>query len=394
MTRILAPFWAAQTRDGAVPAAVFAILMAALVTACAGPVSNRIKIDDAALAAEAMKQRQAAVRANIRDLRRSEEVGARVLTGAAPLCGKRIKRYLGIAFWNSHDVRQMYADDKWYRATVSAFGLDGRLRLLDATRGSPAAQAGLAPGDVLVAVNGRAVATGKDAAKKFAIRVDAAIKENPAAISIEIQRDGKNRIAMLRTVPACDYQLVLDNKDVINAFADGKRIIVSRRMLEFARTDDELAVIYGHELAHNFLGHVEKLRVNALGGTVLGTILDALAAAGGVNTGKQFGNLGGKLGALVYSQDFEAEADMVGLYAMALAGYDIRIAPDFWRRMGVKTQKSIDYGVSHPTAPERTLALEKIADEIARKRKNGEPLTPDLVIPDGGASPNDEDVAP
>ena len=85
-----------------------------------------------------------------------------------------------------------------------------------------------------------------------------------------------------------------------------------------------------------------------------------LAAVAGVNTGGDFMRIGAEAGAGAFSQDFEAEADYVGVYLMARGGYDIGLAPNFWRRMAVIHPASIktNHSSTHPSAPERFVALE------------------------------------
>ncbi len=173
-------------------------------------------------------------------------------------------------------------------------------------------------------------------------------------------------------VAACRYNVGLAASDAINAYADGNNVIITSGMLRFTETDTEVSTVLGHELAHNAMGHIKKQNTNYW----LGSIFDILLAVYGVNTQGAFGNAA----TLVYSQDFEAEADYVGLYIMALAGSDPSEAPDFWRRMGAEHPGSIKtaYGSSHPGTAERYLMLDKTIDEIRQKREAGEELRPTL----------------
>ena len=57
-------------------------------------------------------------------------------------------------------------------------------------------------------------------------------------------------------------------------------------------------------------------------GAGVGLVFDILAAVAGVNTGGDFMRIGAEAGAGAFSQDFEAEADYVGVYLMARGGYD------------------------------------------------------------------------
>jgi predicted Zn-dependent protease len=117
-------------------------------------------------------------------------------------------------------------------------------------------------------------------------------------------------------------------------------------------------------------------------GAGIGLVFDILAAVAGVNTGGDFMRIGAGAGAGAFSQDFEAEADYVGVYLMARGGYDIGLAPNFWRRMAVIHPGSIktNHSSTHPSAPERFVALEGAVGEIRAKLAAGKPLTPEVAV--------------
>ena len=109
----------------------------------------------------------------------------------------------------------------------------------------------------------------------------------------------------------------------------------------------------------------------------LGSILDIAAQIFlKIPTQGLFGSLGGN----AYSQDFEAEADYVGLYILAQAGGNIEEAPQFWRRMATLSPGAIQssHMSTHPATPERFVALEETVKEIRAKQRAGLPLTPNL----------------
>jgi predicted Zn-dependent protease len=168
----------------------------------------------------------------------------------------------------------------------------------------------------------------------------------------------------------CDYQLVIENSGDVNAYADGDRILVTRGMMRFAAEDQELALVIGHELGHNTMGHQSKKTTNAM----LGLAADLLAAAAKVNTQGAFS----KMGAQAYSQDIEREADYVGMYYLARSGYPIDGAAAFWRRMATEYPSTIrtSHSASHPATSERYLALDRTAVEIRGKDQSGLPLNP------------------
>ena len=177
---------------------------------------------------------------------------------------------------------------------------------------------------------------------------------------------------------ACDFRVRLSPDDVKNAYADGKNIVIYKGMMDFFRTDEDVALVVSHELAHNAMKHIDAKQKNAVIGGLVGLLLDVAAAAGGINTNGDFTRLGSNMGAGVYSVDFEQEGDYVGLYFMANAGYNVDDAATFWRRMATTNSKSITMKTSHPTTPERFIALEATVKEIKQKVENCQPLKPEL----------------
>jgi len=110
---------------------------------------------------------------------------------------------------------------------------------------------------------------------------------------------------------------------------------------------------------------------NAVLGSILDVVLSSLTRTPNMNT---FQGIGGA----AFSQDFESEADYVGLYYTARAGYDIHNVPDLWRRMAVENPGAITMGNTHPSTSQRFVALEAAAAEIEAKRKDGRALQPEM----------------
>jgi Zn-dependent protease with chaperone function len=179
---------------------------------------------------------------------------------------------------------------------------------------------------------------------------------------------------------ACAFPLVIDEKDKeINAYTDGNKIVISRKMLNFVHNDNELALVIGHELAHAALNHVGKTTQNVVLGQIGGIAIDQILASQGLNTGGQFASLGSGIAQSRYSVAFEQEADYVGMYFMERAGFNIEGVANFWRRMAANDSRTITQRTSHPTSPERFIAIERTQKEIAAKKKAGERLVPNLA---------------
>ncbi len=215
-------------------------------------------------------------------------------------------------------------------------------------------------------------------AKKQAKRLEH--KQRLLKVSTEIMRGGTKLCQNFeKTSQACLYDFVLTKGTERNAYADGKKIYITPPMMNFAKTDEELAIVLGHEYAHNIMGHISSTTRNIVLGSIVGMVLDGIAATQGVNTGSTFGNLGINMGQLSYSKTFEKEADYVGLYVTSLSGYSIDNAQDFWRRMSVSNIASIYEGTTHPSTPERYIALRKTITEIKSKKQSGETLAPNFL---------------
>ncbi len=171
---------------------------------------------------------------------------------------------------------------------------------------------------------------------------------------------------------------VLEGDDTINAFCmPGGKIGVYTGMFDVAETDDELAVVIAHEIAHAMANHggerMSHLLLAQLGGLTLATAVTqkpeetrriAMAAYG---LGTQIGIL------LPYSRVQEYEADTIGLSIMARAGYDPRTAIDFWNKMREKGPSMPEFLSTHPLPDSRIESIEdKIPEAMAYYREGPE----------------------
>jgi len=208
-----------------------------------------------------------------------------------------------------------------------------------------------------------------DMRKQFE-RVAERIEESGAAVCRELGLPQKKR--------SCYYYFGLSQSPDINAHADGENIVIHTGMMRFIANDDELAAVIGHEMAHNLMDHVGAKSTNALIGMVIGGALDAVAASQGASTQGGFAQTGADIGSLSYSPEFEREADYVGLYIAARAGYDVRSAAAYWRRLSIQEPGTAEGSLTHPSNPERFIYLQKTVNEIESKRKKRMPLLPEF----------------
>jgi len=346
--------------------AALGLLAVALLdlAACSSPATRRAPLDNALVQQEQARQRDMAVRYSARQYQRLYRVAYPLLRAATPLCHDRLRPGMGYVLVSRSDFAQ-----EMRTAASRVFGVDDGLQVLDVLPDSPAAQAGLHVGDRLLAVDGFQVATREGEEKRLHDYLRRGAPGAPRRVTV--QRSGRPLTVTLRPDTLCDYGLGIVGSDAVNAMADGDNVILTKGMMRFAETDQELSLVVAHELAHNTMKHVDAKRSNATGGL----ILDVLAAAAGVNTQGMFQNIG----ASAYSQDFEAEADYVGMYIMARAGLPLHGAADFWRRMAAEHPAGIasNHAASHPASAERFLALQHTVQEIEAKEARHQPLLPD-----------------
>lgn len=181
---------------------------------------------------------------------------------------------------------------------------------------------------------------------------------------------------MIRLRASCDNEVFYTDESEVNAYTDGKNIFVTKGMINFA-TDDELAIVIAHELAHCFEDHIEKKMTNQMFGemaaAILATAASSILGVPAVITKSE----GMAAGAMAFSQEYELESDYVGMYLLARAGYPTDKAADFWRKMAARDPlKSNRFTGSHPPTAERYLLLEKTHKEIEAKKAKGEKLLP------------------
>ncbi len=284
---------------------------------------------------------------------RVARVGYRLSAANAELC-PAVRNSAG---WLLHAASQYSPELRPHAET--RFGLDGDLPgLLAVPEGSAAARAGLRRGDLLLGINGEALARGVSRRAAAFEGVEANIQKLDLALAagpveIAFRRDGDDQTATVTPQRACGYDVQLDPSDELNARADGKRLFITTAMAGFTATDDELAIVLGHELAHHVLGHRGWHEAEARGRQTQ-TLPAFTSAAGGA----------------------ERQADRVGLYLAARAGFDTGIAPAFWRRFGDYNWRVRYPGWSHPSAEARARALEAVQAELSARRASGQPLVP------------------
>lgn len=341
---------------------VISLIAILIIAGCAAPQTKQVEVSEGAKATEAEIQKKMVVENQLKTHIRALRVGQPILIAGLDQCEDRVGPISGLvpASWQGTSA-------EFQDAFKALYGDEDEMKVF-VVPGSAAEEAGFNNKDSVLALNGISIKTGKDGLRK-AIQDYAELATDGGEVEFTIRRDGRRDFIKLSAPMGCAYPISVSEDDSLNAWADGKQIVLTKGMMRFTESDDELALIIGHELAHNNMGHIGAKKTNFW----LGTIVDVLVAG---TTGVDTSNAFGKMAMNAYSQEFESEADYVGLYFAARAGYETEDAANFWRRMAVEHPGAIkdSYGATHPSSPHRFVALETTHEEIANKQAAGEPL--------------------
>jgi Zn-dependent protease with chaperone function len=147
----------------------------------------------------------------------------------------------------------------------------------------------------------------------------------------------------------------------VNAFCmpGGKIAVFTALLQKLQLSDDEVAMVLGHEIAHALREHARE-RIAKSQGT--GALLSLGAQLFGLGQlGDVAANIGTQLLTLKFSRDDETEADLVGLELGARAGFNPRAAVSLWEKMGRESGSSSGTAFlsSHPSGPERMRRLQE-----------------------------------
>lgn len=168
-----------------------------------------------------------------------------------------------------------------------------------------------------------------------------------------------------------EFNLVKD--DQINAFCmPGGKIVVYEGLMKIAKTDNELAVVLGHEVAHAVAKHSNERMSQQLAAQYGAQILTATLSDKSKSIQKVATNvygLGAQYGLMLpFSRRHETEADYMGLVLMTIAGYNPSVAINFWKKMSAGSTGHIpEFMSTHPNDASRINAIYKAIPEIKKK---------------------------
>ncbi len=197
---------------------------------------------------------------------------------------------------------------------------------------------------------------------------------------------------------AKDWQwkvVLLDSKE-LNAFCmpGGKIAFYTGILEQLKMTDDEVAMVMGHEVAHALREHARE-RMGKTSATKIGAgLVSSLLGLGQV--GDSLLNMGGQLLTLKFSREDESEADLVGMELAARAGYDPRAGITLWQKMSAAAKGAPPQWLStHPAGATRIQDIQSSLPKVMPLfDKAGKPTQRwDAPLKSGGLDAQDVDRA-
>ncbi|MEO7691170.1 MAG: M48 family metallopeptidase [Sphingomonas sp.] len=277
--------------------------------------------------------------AGLRDLlrlqrldQRVETIGYRLAHSAGALCAEQVP-LTGIA------VHDLSAYGGTSRADARrAFGLGSEPTILAVARGSPAERSGLRIGDALVAFDGESIpaAPGGLGTYQRVAAVEDSLDHHAAdgRLDLDIRRGGTPYRLHIALELGCASRFLVRPSDAIDAGADGHYVEITSAYVELAESDDGLALVLAHELAHNILHHRDRLNAARVHRGLL----------------QDFGR------SASLTRATEIEADRLSLYLVDRAGFSIdeaiRFREDLWRG-----SREVLRSATHPSGAERLAIL-------------------------------------
>jgi hypothetical protein len=253
---------------------------------------------------------------------RLETVAYRISVRNAELCPNANTRVLGLVPTLSDPALNDYAEEA------------GPLTISWVVPGSPAAGSGLRKGDRILDIDGDQLPSGSGALEQL---IDRLLDRSKSVVSLGIERARSRSRVTVRPTSACNYKVALFPSEDVNAFTRQRYVVITEGMLALLPRDEQLAVVVGHEFGHILAGHTE------------GEVDPSL------------------------SSDRELQADYLGIYLAARAGYDVSGAKEVLQRIAAAHNRNGEY---MSDIAQRLRAIETAIGEIDAKRSHGQSLLP------------------
>ena len=190
-----------------------------------------------------------------------------------------------------------------------------------------------------------------------------------------------------------DWEFHLSQNEQANAYCmPGGKIMVYSGIFQIANSEERLAFILGHEIAHALLDHsrtkfsVEQTKNTLTTVSWIGSFALDLMGLGGAGSMARAAVNAVDIGSHFFltqpwGRDQEYEADKLGMILIHMAGYDITGIPSFWQEFS-GNNASFDFFSTHPSDDKRIAVMRESLDEILSENDfYSKPVLPETPSP-------------
>ncbi|HZK14773.1 MAG TPA: M48 family metalloprotease, partial [Desulfobaccales bacterium] len=217
------------------------------------------------------------------------------------------------------------------------------------------------------------------------IRMETQERYLTGPVELLVDREGEKITFILypQRLPAEYAILVQPQNSKINAYAASGKIILTSRLVSICLNDDELALIVGHEMAHHVLGHLIRGAAHQELGQMLGEVITAFTTLSlkrlldwkHLQVDPDVSQVAQNAVVSVFSQDDEREADIYGAWYAFQAGYDLDRGAAVWERVAGALEKDpflTTYFLNTHPAPTERLARLKLVAQYFKAGRAAE----------------------
>ncbi len=287
-------------------------------------------------------------------------IAAPLLVKNAPLCKSATRNIMGFTAKNQYSYSSELA-----QTANKLFNLTDHLQVVSILEGGGAERAGIRRGDIFLKAQNQTIPIGMNAEIETA-RLLSTLMSHSANIPISIERNKQVYNFNIPLTLACAFNLELGNSDVIHAFNDGRRILITRGMLQVLNIDAELAAIIAREIAHSALKHSASLQMTVSTAQAIDGLIPVLRNNAGDAAFKDLKAMPSNL---------DQAADRVAIAMLVRAGYEAEQLPLTLQKLAA-IKNNEKYTVAHPLTSERLRLMQDIIVQIKQKTSTGKSSAP------------------
>ena len=287
-------------------------------------------------------------------------IAAPLLVKNAPLCKSATRNIMGFTAKNQYSYSSELA-----QTANKLFNLTDHLQVVSILEGGGAERAGIRRGDIFLKAQNQTIPIGMNAEIETA-RLLSTLMSHSANLPISIERNKQVYNFNIPLTLACAFNLELGNSDVIHAFNDGRRILITRGMLQVLNTDAELAAIIAREIAHSALKHSASLQMTVSTAQAIDGLIPVLRNNAGDAAFKDLKAMPSNL---------DQAADRVAIAMLVRAGYEAEQLPLTLQKLAA-IKNNEKYTVAHPLTSERLRLMQDIIVQIKKKTSTGKSSAP------------------